>query len=156
MATVEEFEKMDFYQVSLKVLIKNSQGEILALKNPSNGSMGGFYDIPGGRLHKDEFSITFEDCIRRELNEEIGDIKYNLNLRPVSFGRHIVPASISPSKKDVHIIYIFFEADYLGGQIEISREHLGYEWLKFESLDLKKYFKSGILEGIMGYLNKNI
>jgi 8-oxo-dGTP pyrophosphatase MutT (NUDIX family) len=152
MATIEDFEKMDFYQVSLKVLIKNEKGEILALKNPQIGSMGGFYDIPGGRIHKDEFSKPFTECITREIEEEIGGIKYTIDPRPVSFGRHVVSASISPAKKDTHVLYIFFKAEYAGGEVEISNEHVSHEWLKLEDLDLEKYFKSGILEGIKNYL----
>ncbi len=63
------------YQVSLKLLLKNNKGEILALKAADNGSYAGYHDLPGGRIDADEFNTDFTEIIEREVKEEIGDIK---------------------------------------------------------------------------------
>lgn len=142
----------DFYQISLKVIIQNKKGEILALKGMTGGSYDGFYDIPGGRIDKKEFKTPLLKIIRREIQEEVGNIKYQLKPHPVALGRHLLPASLNNTKKDIHILYLFFEANYLSGNIKISREHLGHKWLKLNKNNLTKYFKSGNLEGIKMYL----
>ncbi len=115
----------DFYQVSLKVFLKNQSGEVLILKARSDGSMAGFYDLPGGRIDEDEFIMPFAEIIAREIKEEIGGgIKIKINPRPVAVGRHLVPAHLTKSKeKDLHILGLFFEAEYLSGNIGISTEH---------------------------------
>lgn len=50
------------------------------------------------------------------------------------------------------VIYLFFEAEYVKGEVKISDEHTGFVWLDFSKIQLEKYFKSGNLEGIMMYL----
>ena len=37
----------DFYQVSLKAILKNEKGEVLVLGGLDGGSFEGFYDLPG-------------------------------------------------------------------------------------------------------------
>ncbi|MCK9393571.1 MAG: hypothetical protein WCX30_03855 [Candidatus Paceibacterota bacterium] len=51
-------DKVDFYQISLKLILKNSTGEILGLKVKSN-SISAFYDLPWGRISTDEFEVSF-------------------------------------------------------------------------------------------------
>ena len=40
----------DFYQISLKVILKNDKGEMLALGGAVGGVFEGFHDLPGGRI----------------------------------------------------------------------------------------------------------
>lgn len=145
----------DFYQISLKVILKNKNGEILLLKADPDGSYAGFYDLPGGRVDVDEFTAPFEKIIKREIKEEIGKIDYKLNPKPVAIGRYLIPAKFNRSRKDVHVLYIFFEAQYNNGAIKISDEHIDHLWLNLSNQKLKKLFKSGILEGIKMYLGDN-
>lgn len=145
----------DYYQLSLKVIIKNDKDEILALGCPPYGSFAGFYDFPGGRVDVDEFSTPLTDIIKREIKEEIGDIEYELNSTPVSVGRHLLEARFSGLSKDIHVLYLFFEATYISGDIRISHEHSGYQWFDIGKNEPAKLFKSGNLEGIKMYLSKN-
>ena len=140
--------KKDFYQVSLKVFLKNNKGEVLALKAVNKGSLAGFYDFPGGRIDANEFKVPFREIIKREIKEEVGDIKYDLAVKPIATGRHVIPKKFTKNKKDIHVIYLFFEAKYLGGKIKLSREHTGYRWLNLKEIKMEEYFKSGILEGL--------
>jgi len=142
----------DFYQVSLKVFLKNNRGEVLGLEAARGGTYDGFYDLPGGRIDFDEFKTSFEEIIRRELTEEIGNVEYSLNLRPIAFGRNENPNKQSPLGGFVHIFNIFFEGVYKKGEIKISEEHRGFKWIKLEENNLEKYFKFAILEGAKVYL----
>lgn len=147
-------KERDFYQVSLKVFLKNNEGEVLILKVES-GTFAGFYDLPGGRINIDEFKVDFIEILKREIEEEIGKINFHFNSnKPVALGRHLIPASFSDEGREKRVIYIFFEADFLDGDITISNEHAGYKWLDLKSVDPKQYFKSGILEGVKMYLTK--
>ena len=147
-------KEKDFYQVSLKLLLKNKKGEILALKGIDNGSYAGYYELPGGRIDTDEFRIDFIEILKREALEEMGNSDFKINPKPVAIGRHLVPASMTSLHKDTHILIVFFEAEYFGGDIKISDEHLDHKWFNLKEIDLEKYFKSGILEGIKMYLGK--
>lgn len=146
----------DFYNVSLKVFLRNEKGEVLGLEAARGGSYDGFYDLPGGRIGLDEFQTPLEDIIKRELKEEIGEVDYDLVLKPVALGRNENPNRQSPLGGFVHIFNIFFEANYKSGEIKISEEHRGVKWIKLEKETLDKYFRFAILEGAKTYLeNKN-
>ncbi len=146
-------QKQDFYHVSLKLLLKNSEGHILILKVPEEFSMSGFYDVPGGRIDRDEFATKLESILRREVKEEIGDVDVHINLNPIAVSRGVIPASKRrEGKEDLHIFYVFFEANFKGGDVRISDEHVGHEWINLSEIDPKKYFTGGILEGIEMFL----
>ena len=146
-------KQRDFYQISLKLLLKNEKGEVLILKAVDNGSFAGFYDFPGGRIDTDEFEMPFLEIINREAIEEIGsDVSFEVKPRPVSIGRHLIPESMNSSCRDIKVMYIFFEGEYKSVKIKISEEHIGYEWIDIKKENPEKYFKSGILEAIKIYL----
>ncbi len=50
-------------------VIWNDQGEILIDRRPAEGLLGGLWEFPGGKIEPQE---TPEDCIQREILEEIG------------------------------------------------------------------------------------
>lgn len=52
-----------FYRVSIKALIKNSEGEVLVVKEHQDK-----WELPGGGLDQNE---SIHDCIKRELQEEL-------------------------------------------------------------------------------------
>ncbi len=145
-------KERDFYQISLKLLLKNNEGKILALKAIDDGTYSGYYDLPGGRIDTDEFRKDFSEILRREAMEEIGDVTFQLHDKPVAIGRHLIPAGMTSAGKDIHVLYLFFLGKYTGGNVTISSEHTEYVWLDLDTIDLGRYFKSGILEGIRMYI----
>ncbi len=142
----------DFYSVSLKVFLKNDRGEVLILKSLMGGSYEGFYDLPGGRINIDEFETPFEDIIKREVGEEIGEVNFDLILKPVGIGRIAIIKKGSPLGVPVHALNVFVEAIYKSGEIKISDEHTGFQWVKLTKENLDQYFKLAILEGAKMYL----
>lgn len=138
----------DFYQISLKLILKNDKGEVLILKAPEDkNTFAGFYDLPGGRIDDNEFGVDFLEIIKREVAEEIGDVKVSISTKPVALGR-----ATSQKINKIRVLYIFFDAKYQDGDILISKEHIGYKWVDLRKIKLEDYFTSGILEGLKMYL----
>ncbi len=147
----------DFYQISLKLILNNSKGKTLLMKAQNKDTYAGFYDFPGGRINVDEFEVPLPDIVRREVREEIGDVEYTLNTHPVAVARHLIPAHISVLKRDVRVLYLLYEGIYTGGEVRVSYEHTGFEWMDLMNIELEKYLKSGNLEGVRMYLEtKNV
>ncbi len=145
-------KQRDRYQVSLKALVINEQGELLALNALQSGSFAGYFDLPGGRLDVDEFSTPLVDVLRRELQEEIGDIQVEITESPVAVGRHLIGAESDKSEgESIHVLYLFYKVAYKGGNIKISNEHSGFRWLNLDKHKLPDLFKSGLLEGVSMY-----
>lgn len=136
--------------------MKNKDGEVLILKADSNGTFAGFYDLPGGRIDEDEFSMPLLEILKREIVEETGIEDVTIEKVPVAVGRHCISAKKFPKlEKDIHVLYVFYEAHIDSGKIEISGEHEGFEWVDLENIELESYFTSGILEGVKMYMEKN-
>lgn len=55
-------------------VITNQQGKILIDRRKLEGEMGGLWEFPGGKIEANE---TVKDCIKREIQEELG-IKINV------------------------------------------------------------------------------
>ncbi|MFZ5390723.1 MAG: NUDIX domain-containing protein [Patescibacteria group bacterium] len=143
----------DFYQISLKLILKNQAGEALCLKGLRGGTFDGFYDLPGGRIDDSEFTVPFEQVIKREVAEELGQIDFIVRPKPVALGRHLIISKKDGTTKNIHVLYVFFEAKYKFGTLKISKEHEGFIWLNLKDINLEDYFTSGILQGIKMYLN---
>ena len=50
-------------------VISNERGEILIDRRLEVGEMGGLWEFPGGKIEDGE---TVEDCVKREIKEELG------------------------------------------------------------------------------------
>lgn len=143
--------EIDFYQVSLKLFIKNEKHEILGLKATQGEIFSKFYDLPGGRIDVSELSTSFEKIIAREVAEEAGNIVFRFHDKPVAIGRHVIPAKDINATQELHLLYVFFEAEYVSGEVCLSSEHCDYAWINLDKVELEKYFCSGILEGVKMY-----
>lgn len=139
--------------MSLKALVTNEHGEVLALNAVPSGSFAGYFDLPGGRIDVEEFTVPLVEILRREIREELGDIAVDISEVPVAVGRHLIAAeSDKGNGESIHVLYLFFEAKYKGGSIRTSAEHSGFRWLDLHKHKLPDLFKSGLLEGVLMYV----
>jgi len=139
------------FHISLKLILENEWGEILGLKCVNEGYLAGFYDFPGGRINSDELELAYEEIIAREMAEEVGGaVEYEVDLHPVSICKNVYFSETLD--RENCIFMILFKAKYLGGDIQISDEHIGYKWLDLKSEPASKYFTRGFLEGVERYL----
>ncbi len=60
--------KVPHYTVTAGV-IWNEEGKILLAQRPHDGLLGGLWEFPGGKVEPGE---TLEECLQRELREELG------------------------------------------------------------------------------------
>lgn len=67
-----------FFRVSIKLMVRDADGRALLVRNKDDGS----WCLPGGGW---DYGETVEQCIRREIQEELGvDIKH-IDATPVGF-----------------------------------------------------------------------
>lgn len=133
--------------VSLKLILKDAEGKILALEGQGNGPMAGFYDIPGGRIDEEEIGIPFTEIFTRELQEELGDVKFSVESRPVT-------ASTWRWPNGKEIVYVYYEGRLESGEIQISDEHQSFEWIQLNDNSLEQYFTSFHKEALKQYLSQ--
>ena len=75
-------------------------GQLLITRRYPQAHLGGLWEFPGGKREPDE---TFEDCLRRELREELGI--------EVSVGGLL--ASVAHAYPDKKVLLKFFRCDWL-------------------------------------------
>ncbi len=136
----------DLYSVALKLFLRRGD-KLLITKD-----IFGEWDLPGGRIKKEEFKTPFEKIIQRKVKEELGkSVSYSLG-KPVVFMRHERREATAPGKPKVHIFAIGYEARYRGGKIHLGSVHNKFEWVSVHKLKPEKYFKGGWLKGTKEYL----
>ena len=143
-------KKIANYNISLKVFMQNEKWETLILKTPDSSSYEWNYDLSWGRIDEDEFYVDLLDILDREIKEEVWNIKYIVNKKPVAVSRH--RAEYNDRVED--IFYSFYEAKIISWGINISDEHSEYKWVKLSDIILEDYFISWILYWAKMYLDK--
>lgn len=137
------------FEVSLKAIIKNKTGEVLILKESS--AISNHYDFPGGRIQEGEENLEYWEVLSREIAEETGLGNFTINRKPCAVGRHSRKAG---QDSQIYVLWLFFEVEYHSGEVNISGEHVGFDWVKLEEIDSTKYFVRGALDGIKNYLGR--
>ncbi len=138
----------DLYFVAVKVFLRDKAGRLYITKDKFN-----CWDIPGGRLKYDDFNKTLEKVVARKMKEELGfATKYKLGT-PVVFMRHergeILPDG---NRTKVRIFAIGYEAQYLGGKIQLGKNHTKGEWVDLGQFNPARYFTGGWLKGVKEYI----
>lgn len=136
----------DLYFVAVKLLLRD--GDKLLITHDIFGD----WDIPGGRLRKNEFDAPLESVIERKIREELGDdVKYKLG-KPKVFFRHEREEDALQGNW-VRIFAVGYEATYLGGDIGYGDHHDQMEWVDVKSFKPEDYFEGGWLKGVQEYLS---
>lgn len=139
-------ELKDTYFVAVKVFLEKD-GKLLILKDNF-----GDWDLPGGRIKKDEFDVSLDQIIKRKISEELGnDIQYTVG-KPIVFMRHqrIEQSEVNPT---VRIFAVGYEGILKGGEIKLSKRHSEMLWVGLNDFKPENYFKGGWLKGVHEYLD---
>lgn len=83
-------------------VIWNQQNQILIDRRRQGGLLGGFWEFPGGKIEPGE---TVEECIKREIWEELGIV--------VEVGQHLI--AISHTYAHLHVTLIVHHCQHLEG-----------------------------------------
>lgn len=141
-----ETRSKDLYFVAVKLFLHDN--EKLLITHDIFGS----WDLPGGRIKKDEFDAPLESVISRKINEELGsDVKYDLG-EPQVFFR--VERLEHNTQEMVRIFGIGYAATYLGGEVRLGDHHDQMEWVDINTFKPEEYFTGGWLTGVQEYLQK--
>ena len=104
-------------------IIENDQGQILIARRKKGKAQEGMWEFPGGKLERNE---TVEDCLRRELLEEM-----NIKIHPYEyFGENDHSYGLT------HIRLVAYKAVSVSGEIVLV-DHDDYRWVF--SKDLGEY-----------------
>ncbi len=137
----------DQYFVAVKVFLEKDN-KFLILKDGF-----GQWDIPGGRIKKDEFETPLEQIVSRKMSEELGNnFKYTLG-EPIVFMRHERVES-APGNPTVRIFAVGYQATFDSGEIAIASHHTEILWADINSFKPEEYFTGGWLRGVNEYLEK--
>ncbi len=96
--------------------IENSEGQILVTRRALNTPMGGYWELPGGKIELFESS---QAALVREIKEE-------LNLDVLSCEDIAV-------LEDDYTFYLFQVSNW-SGELELLVGQLAYRWLHFEEI----------------------
>lgn len=89
-------------------VIYNEIGQILIARRPNKGLFGGLWEFPGGKFEPNE---TVEDCIKREILEEI-DIE-------IGVGEHII--TLDHAYTNFRVTLIVHRCRYLTGKPKLIK-----------------------------------
>jgi 8-oxo-dGTP diphosphatase len=138
----------DLYFVAVKLLLRD--GDKLLITHDIFGA----WDLPGGRIKKDEFEAPLESVITRKMREELGaDVRYELGDPKVFF--RVERAEHGLNGQMVRIFAVGYDATYKGGEVRLGDHHDQMEWVDVKTFRPEKYFTGGWLAGVQEYLKNS-
>jgi len=137
-------------QLSLKLVMLDDQDRVLCLRPAPDFPRPDLYDLPGGRMHEDEGRTPLLQALEREIREEMGmALQYTVEPAIVGIGRdHLL------SRPDTVVVFALFTGRYTGGEIALSHEHSGYEWIPRSTLNAREHFVPGIADALEMWLGQ--
>jgi 8-oxo-dGTP pyrophosphatase MutT (NUDIX family) len=118
-----------YFQVTTK-LILNKNGKILCLVSPDD-----YLDFPGGRIDEGEKDLSLEVALKREVAEELGtSLEFAVGKTAFVCKRYY-----NLKEQNFYVIAIYYEAEYVSGNIELSDEHATYKWAEPKQLLATKH-----------------
>jgi ADP-ribose pyrophosphatase YjhB (NUDIX family) len=142
---LQEYDK-DLYFVAVKIFLRKGN-ELLIIHD-----IFGSWDLPGGRIKKDEFNKSLESIIIRKIKEELGEkVKYATPKQNGIFFR-VERLEEGLNNQKVRIFAVGYEAQYKGGEITLGKHMNDFKWVDVNNFSPKEYFKGGWLIGVEDYL----
>ncbi len=112
---------MKILLVSACALI-DADNRVLIAQRPEHKSLGGLWEFPGGKVEEGE---SPEDCLIRELKEELDITTWESCLAPLTFASH--------SYEDFHLLMPLFVCRKWEGNAH-AREHARVKWVRPQRL----------------------
>jgi len=142
-----EINGKDVYFVAVKVFLRDGNKLLITHDIFDN------WDLPGGRIKKDEFEKPLEAVIARKMQEELGPaVSYTLGQPKVFFRVERLEQGIN---MPVRIFAVGYEATYKGGEITLGPNHDQYQWVDAHTFKPETLFAGGWLTGLQEYLTKS-
>lgn len=102
-------------------VIWNDEGQILIDRRRPQGLLGGLWEFPGGKI---ELNETIEDCIKREIKEELGI--------GIEVGEHLI--TIDHTYTHLRVTLTVHHCRYLTGDpVPIECDEV--RWVTLEEID---------------------
>lgn len=121
------------YIISVYSVIRNDKGEFLLLKRSEDSTSNpGKWDLPGGKLEREEI---LEEAVVREVWEET-----EITIVPGDIAGYV--SFELPEKKVIAIVY---DGGYIDSDVKLSHEHTEYSWIPLDKIlgmhTLPHYFR---------------
>ena len=100
------------------VVLVDADGRVLLAQRPEGKAMAGLWEFPGGKVEAGE---TPEQCLIRELDEELGIRATHACLAPFVFASH--------TYDDFHLVMPLYLLRRWEGVVT-AKEHSGLAWVK--------------------------
>jgi 8-oxo-dGTP diphosphatase len=100
----------------------DADNRVLIAQRPPGKAMAGLWEFPGGKVEDGE---TPEDCLLRELVEELGVTTWRTCLAPLSFASH--------AYADFHLLMPLYVCRKWEGPATV-REHSAIKWVAARKL----------------------
>ena len=107
--------------ISAAVAVIVREGKILITRRQNDDPLKGKWEFPGGKINKGE---SPEECLRRELREELG-------IEVTICG---IIASVSHRYDHIHVHLTFYRAEILSGEL-IPKCHDEIRWVSPDRLE---------------------
>jgi 8-oxo-dGTP diphosphatase len=110
------------FALSVKALVRDDRGRCLVIRrSPASKNNAGKWDFPGGKVDAGE---SFDVALVREIREETG-IEVELE-KTLGAAQSEMPALV--------VVYLFLQARVVSGEVRLSGEHDGFEWMTASKL----------------------
>lgn len=120
----------DCFHLGLKAIIFNEGNKVLLLKGKNRKGLI-YWDIPGGRIQKDEDVLC---GLKREVFEETG-IDSLQEISPICFSLSEIRFDVGSA--NFGLIYYFFQSRAENAEVKLSHEHHYYEWCDLKEAIVK-------------------
>lgn len=111
--------------VGVCAVIRNEKGEFLLIKHKKHTPWYGYWILPGGKLKKGE---SLEECVKRELKEELGVDCVVESLIDVFVSR-------VSSKTNIPVVLVFYKVRPKSHNFTLKRDEISKaKWFDKESV----------------------
>lgn len=136
--SMSHYDTHQKFHVGLKAFIE-SDGKLLILKDTD-----GLWELPGGRVDKNDREKSLRETLLREVKEELGEeVSIEVNNCFHTWSRRPHP------DRDYYILLVGFKCSYIDGKIRLSDEHTDMKWVNKEEiakLDFENTYKEAVTE----------